>query len=186
MKVQQIKLSLLEQNTGQIDGLPANPRTWTQGDIDRLAVSLLETPELFQARPIIVYPHGEKYVILAGNLRYDASRKNNAKTVPCIVLPENLDTHKLAEIVLKDNGEFGAWNAALLSQLWADLPLERWGVEVQDLETFSDKNKELNVGDFSENISLKLKYHEPMATVVKNRLGPDMKTTLLSALNYGN
>ena len=186
MKVQQIKLSLLEQNTGQIDGLPANPRTWTQGDIDRLAVSLLETPELFQARPIIVYPHGEKYVILAGNLRYDASRKNNAKTVPCIVLPENLPTHKLAEIVLKDNGEFGEWNAALLASLWTDLPLERWGVEVQEMEDFSGKNKELNVGEFDENITLRLKYDKVNAVLVQNRLGEDKKATLLNALHYGN
>lgn len=185
MKIQSIDIGLLRQNTGQIEGLPANPRTWTQDDIDRLAASLLETPELFEARPCIVYPVGSKYIILAGNLRYSACRKNNARTVPCVVLPGTLSTHKLAEIVLKDNGEFGEWNTALLAQLWTDLPLESWGVEVPEMEDFSGKNKEINVGEFSENITLRLKYDKVTAVIVQNRLGVDKKATLLNALHYG-
>lgn len=185
MRIQNIDVSLLHHNTGQIDGLPANPRTWTQDDIDRLAESLLETPELFAARPCLVYPVGKSYVILAGNLRFSASRQNKAKTVPCVVLPSELPTHKLAEIVLKDNGEFGEWNTALLASLWTDLPLERWGVEVQEMEDFSGKNKELNVGDFDENITLRLKYDKVNAVLVQNRLGEDKKATLLNALHYG-
>lgn len=41
-----IKTEALEQNTGQVPGLPANPRQWTQTDIDRIARSLEETFEL--------------------------------------------------------------------------------------------------------------------------------------------
>ncbi len=186
MNVAHLKLSQLEQNKGQIPGLPANPREWTQTDIDRLAASLEETPELFEARPIIVYPQGDKYVILAGNLRYSASVQNKAKSVPCIVLPADIPVVKLGQIVLKDNGEFGSWNSGLLAQDWADIPLELWGVEVQKVEDFSGKNKELEVGDFNENIVLKLKYHEPEASLVAARLGENKRETLLSALGYGN
>ena len=186
MKIQHLKLSQLEQNTGQIEGLPANPRQWTQSDIDRLAASLLETPELFEARPIVVFPLGDKFIILAGNLRYSASKKNKASSVPCIVLPADMPVVKLGHIVLKDNGEFGSWNIGLLAQDWADLPLASWGVEVPKMEDFGDKNKELQVGDFSENITLKLKYNEPYASLVLARLGENKKATLLRALDYGN
>lgn len=186
MDIIKINIESLELNTGQIEGLPANPRTWTQTEIDRLAASLLETPELFEARPIIVYQLDNKYITLAGNLRLAASRQNKASKVPCIVLPADLPLTKLAHIVLKDNGEFGAWNFGLLSQDWADLPLESWGVEVPKMEDFAEKNKEIHVGEFSENITLKLKYKEPEASLVLLRLGEDKKGTLLKILNYAN
>lgn len=51
MEVVKIPLSQLHPNTGQIDGLPENPRTWTDADVEKLAKSLIETPELFEARP---------------------------------------------------------------------------------------------------------------------------------------
>ena len=39
-KIQRIKLENLQPNTGQIDGLPINPRQWTKGDVIRIAQSL--------------------------------------------------------------------------------------------------------------------------------------------------
>ena len=78
MEIVKLKLSALELNSGQIEGLPVNPRQWSKSDIDALAKSLVETPELFEARPIIVVPHKKKYVILGGNLRYEASKVNKA------------------------------------------------------------------------------------------------------------
>ena len=186
MNSRKIAISLLRQNTGQIPGLPANPRTWTQQAIDQLAVSIKETPELFDARPIVVYPQGDYFVILAGNLRYDACRQIGLKTVPCIVLPPDCPVTTLGQIVLKDNGEFGSWNAGLLANDWADLPLEQWGVDTPKFEDFSGKNQEIDPGKFSENIVLKLKYREPTATLVLARLGKDKAQTLLSALHYGN
>lgn len=183
-KLLHLPLADLEQNIGQIPGLPSNPRTWTQLDIDRLATSLRETPELFEARPLVVYPYNGKYVIIAGNLRYDACRKNNAKDVPVFVLSSDLPVRKLGEIVLKDNGEFGSWNTGLLAQDWANLPLEAWGIETPEMEDFSVKNKEIDVGGFSENITLKLKYQEPDASKVKASLGENKKDTLLKCLGY--
>ena len=35
-----IELSQLEPNTGQISGLPANPREWTDREVRRLAKSM--------------------------------------------------------------------------------------------------------------------------------------------------
>ena len=127
MEIQRINIGLLTANTGQIEGLPANPRTWTQTEIDRLAKSLNETPELFEMRPLLVYEQGLEYVILGGNLRYEGAKKNKATECPCIVIPADTDVEKLKEIVIKDNGSFGEWDVPLLLDEWGDLPLEDWG-----------------------------------------------------------
>ena len=128
MEIVKLKIDQVEPNAGQIDGLPVNPRQWTRTDIDSLAKSLRETPELFEARPVIVVPHGGKYVILGGNLRYEASRANKADSIPAVVFPESTPVDKLKEIVIKDNGSFGQWDYDALANEWDDLPLVDWGV----------------------------------------------------------
>lgn len=128
MEIVRLKIADLEPNAGQVEGLPINPRQWTMSDIDALAKSLKETPELFEARPVIVVPHEGKYIILGGNLRYEASRKNKAEEVPAVIFPEDTPIAKLKEIVIKDNGTFGAWDFDALANEWDDLPLTDWGV----------------------------------------------------------
>ena len=127
-QVQTLPIESVKQNTGQIAGLPSNPRQWKQEDIDRIAKSLNETPELFDARPLIVYPHNGEYIIMGGNLRYEGAKKNGMLSVPVHVLPENMDVEKLKEIVLKDNGSFGEWDFDALANEWDDLPLADWGI----------------------------------------------------------
>lgn len=124
-----LPLAALEPNTGQIPGLPANPRQWKKEDIDRIAKSLRETPELFEARPIIVYKQGDKYVILGGNLRYEGSRRNlnPLDKVPVAIVPGDTSVDKMKEIVIKDNGSFGGWDYDTLANEW-DVPLLEWGV----------------------------------------------------------
>lgn len=130
MEIVKIKTSLLEANTGQVWGLPSNPRQWTKDELRRLAASLQETPELFEARPCLVYPHEGKYIVLGGNFRLAASRENKAKEVPCIVFPKDTPVDKLKEIVIKDNGAFGSWDYDALANEWDDQPLTDWGVPV--------------------------------------------------------
>ena len=135
MQTVRIKLAELAPNTGQIPGLPTNPRQWTRTEIDRLARSLRETPELFEARPIIVTPWAGKYVILGGNLRFDACRANKDTDAPCVVIPAGTPVEKLKEIVVKDNGSFGSWDYDALANEWDDLPLGDWGVPAWQLPT---------------------------------------------------
>ena len=144
MTIQQIPVSKLAPNKGQIEGLPANPRQWTQADIDRIAKSLKETPELFEMRPCIVYPHGDKFVILGGNLRYTGAKANKDKDVPCIVMPEDTPVEKLKEIVVKDNSSFGAWDYDALANEWDDLPLQDWGVPAWEEEKEPAEKKDLS------------------------------------------
>lgn len=184
MKIQKLKLSDLEQNIGQISGLPANPRQWGQDEIDRLAKSLRDTPELFDARPIIAVPFGKKYVILGGNLRFDASKANGWKTVPVLVL-QDLPVEKMRQIVLADNGDFGDWDYISLSQDWTDLPLQELGIFVVDPGDYSGHNKEIDPTGFSEDIVLRLKFSPVLGPIVKERLG-EGKDKLLNLVGYGN
>lgn len=159
MQTQRINLQELEQNTGQIPGLPANPRQWTRDEIDRIAKSLKETPELFEARPIIVIPHEGKYVILGGNLRYEGCKKNKAKDAPCFVMPADTPTEKLMEIVIKDNGSFGSWDYDVLANEW-DVPFTDWGVPAWDVlseskeegDDLTDEEIEKKMREFREKL----------------------------------
>ena len=141
MQIKRLPVEQIELNTGQIDGLPANPRQWTRDDIDRIAKSLKETPELFEMRPCIVFPHEGKYILLAGNLRFTGARQNGDKDVPCCVVKADTPVEKLKEIVLKDNGSWGAWDFDALANEWDDLPLTDWGVPAWD--TSAPEEKEL-------------------------------------------
>jgi hypothetical protein len=130
MQIVKLKLAELAPNTGQIPGLPINPRQWTKGDVDKIAASLKETPELFEARPVLVIPHDGKYVILGGNLRYEGARANKEKEVPAIIFPEDTPVEKLKEVVIKDNGAFGAWDYDALANKWDEKKLGDWGMDV--------------------------------------------------------
>jgi len=145
MEIVRIKLSALEPNTGQIPGLPMNPRQWTATDVDRIANSLQETPELFEARPLLVYPLDKKFIILGGNLRHEGAKRNKMKDAPCIVFPADTPIEKLKEIVIKDNGSFGAWDYDTLANEWGDLPLTDWGVPAwNEEETNADDKPDLS------------------------------------------
>lgn len=186
-KVIKIRTSKLKGNSGQLEGLPENPRLWDATDVEILAESLNDSPLLAEARPLLVYPHEDKYIVLGGNLRLEAYKKNGAKEIPCYVM-DNVPFERLREIVMKDNSSFGEWDADELANKWSDLPLSSWGVDVAGLDAgseYSGSNKEMNPDDWSEDMTLKLHFtHEQMAWVVKRFEGKDAKKELLTALGY--
>ena len=156
MEVTRLPLGKVKQNTGQIEGLPSNPRQWTQTDIDRIAKSLEETPELFEARPLIVYEQDGEYIILGGNLRYEGAKKNKMQDVPVHILAEGLSIDKLKEIVLKDNGSFGDWDMDALANEWDDLPLKDWGIEVAwDVKDVEEVKEPKDKPDLSDDIDVR-------------------------------
>lgn len=127
---QRIAIDLIEMNTGQIAGLPANPRQWTKAQLDNLKASIEETPELLEARGCIVDYHEGKYVCLGGNMRYAACKALGMSELPCYVVPEGTTILKKKEIVAKDNGSFGNWDYDALANEWGDLDLAGWGVSI--------------------------------------------------------
>ena len=130
MDFRKIALTELDFNTGQIPGLPPNPREWTDLELKRLAKSMKGTPELVEARGCIVVPYEGRYVVLGGNLRLAAAKFLKWPDIMCAVLPEGTKVAKLKEIVLKDNSSFGSWDLSLLRKDWAEFDFGDWGINV--------------------------------------------------------
>ena len=128
MNTQKIKISELEPNKGQIEGLPKNPRKWEKKELDLLKRSMEDTPELTEARGCVVVKHGKKYVILGGNMRYAAAKALGWEEISCHILPDTTPIEELKAIVIKDNGSFGSWDWDELANCWDDMDLVGSGV----------------------------------------------------------
>lgn len=152
METKLINIQNIVPNEGQIPGLPTNPRQWKKKEMEQLKKSLQETPELFDARGILVVPKDGKFVVLGGNMRLAASKSLGLDEVPCIIFPEDTPVEKLKEIVIKDNGAFGEWDYDLLANEWDDLPLTDWGVPAWETsDDQRDVETEVQEDDFDEN-----------------------------------
>lgn len=150
MESRKISISLIDANTGQVEGLPKNPRKFSNKEVEKIKKSLSECPEMTDVRPLIVYPHGGRYVVIGGNLRLEGFRALGVDDVPCVVLPDDMGVDKLKEITIKDNGSFGTWDFDILDSDWGDLTLENWGVEVQI--TAEEEVKKLKKGEFEGDV----------------------------------
>ncbi|WP_159467960.1 hypothetical protein [Dyadobacter sp. 3J3] len=69
---QNIKLSILDNNEGQIEGLPANPRFIKDADFLTLRQSIIDDPEFLDIREMVVIPFNKRFVIIGGNMRLKA------------------------------------------------------------------------------------------------------------------
>ena len=61
MQTQLIKLSLLKNNTGQVEGLPANPRILKDDKFIKLKKSLQDDPEMLELREVIAYDNNVSF-----------------------------------------------------------------------------------------------------------------------------
>lgn len=130
MRIEKIKTAKLKRNDGQIKGLPRNPRTWSEEDLELLCRSMEETPELTEVRGCIVIPHKDGYLVLGGNMRCAAAKKLGWKEITCAVMPEDTPVEKLREVALKDNSSFGMWDFDALANEWDNGKLADWGLPV--------------------------------------------------------
>ena len=151
MEFKKIAVSKLTMNTGQIEGVPANPRQWTQADLDRLAASIEETPELLDARGAIVVPHKGKFVVLGGNMRLTAAKKLGLAEMPCAVLPEDTPIETLKAVVIKDNSSMGSWDYDALANEWHEFQLTDFGIPAWDAEREMERDakKQMENGGLS-------------------------------------
>lgn len=125
-KIIKIPIEKIELNTGQIPGVPENPRVCTPEQTDAMTKSIADFREMMELRPILAYPEGDKFVVICGNRRFEACRKLGWKDVPCMILPTDFDKSKIREILIKDNLSYGDWDLPKLTE-W-DLPeLTEWG-----------------------------------------------------------
>lgn len=108
-----------------------NPRLIKDEAFNRLVKSLRETPDLFNARPLLCSDRTGRVVIIAGNMRYLAAKKLKYTEVPVIVM-KGLTEDQEKAIIIKDNGNFGEWDFSTLADEWSNFPLEEWGVELPE------------------------------------------------------
>ena len=159
LKSQNIELSKLEVNKGQIEGLPKNPRLIKDAKFEKLKKSIEDNPEMLGMREVLVFPHGSKFVIIGGNMRFQACKELQFVTVPCKVLSKDTTAEQLRAITIKDNVGFGEHDWDLLANEWDSIELEEWGLEVPNFEQaeIDEIENEIN-GKYS---SIKITFEDP-------------------------
>jgi DNA modification methylase len=85
-------------------------------------------------REVLVYPHGSKFVIIGGNMRFQACKDLGFTEVPCKVLDKDTTAEQLRAITIKDNVGFGEHDWELLANEWDSVELEEWGLDVPNFE----------------------------------------------------
>ena len=129
-----LPLNLLTTNTGQVDGVPKNPRFIRDDKYGKLKKSIQEDPELLNAMPLIVFPLAGRYVVLAGNMRYRGCKDLGFVDVPCVIVDPQTAPEKLCAYVIKTNISYGEHDFDLLANEWSDLPLSDWGLDIPELD----------------------------------------------------
>ena len=142
MTTKNIPISQIENNTGQVEGLPGNPRITNPVKLDKLVESIKHDPEMLQLRGLLVYPFADdKYITIGGNMRLQALKRLNYTECPCIVIPKETPVSKLRNYIVKDNGDFGDWDYKALLAEWDAAELESWAIDVQPFEDEETKEK---------------------------------------------
>lgn len=144
-----LKLSKLEANRGQIEGLPKNPRIIKDEKFKKLVKSIEENPEMTSLREILVYPHNGKYVAIGGNMRLKAMKELGYKEAPCKIIPEETTLEQLKAYTIKDNSGFGEWDFDMLTADWDLQLLEDCAIDLPEIE-MPEEEKEAVEDDFSE------------------------------------
>jgi plastocyanin len=155
LKSQNIELSKLETNKGQIEGLPKNPRLIKDAKFEKLKKSIEDNPEMLGMREVLVFPHGSKFVIIGGNMRFQACKELQFVTVPCKILHKDTTAEQLRAITIKDNVGFGEHDWELLANEWDSIELEEWGLDVPNFET-EETILEAEEDDYEEPDNLKV------------------------------
>jgi hypothetical protein len=167
MKVKTIKLSTIKPN-------PNNPRIIKDEKFHKLVKSVETFGEkMMPLRPIIV---DENKIILGGNMRFKALKELKYKEVPedWIKSTNDMTEEEKKEFIIKDNVGFGDWDFDMLSNEWDNELLNDWGLDIPTWEIenidYSEKNKEIDIDDFEDNMILKLNYTEEEYYKVKEAL----------------
>jgi hypothetical protein len=110
----------------QVKHHPGNPRLIKDNRFEQLVQSLIELPDMMQARPLVV---DENYIVLGGNMRLHAALRLNYTEVPIMQMLGWSEAQK-REFMIKDNASFGEWNWEVLANEWSEEPLGAWGIDL--------------------------------------------------------
>ena len=134
VKIQQVALSKLHLNTGQIEGVPKNPRFIKDERFESLKKSIQDDPEMLELREIIAYDNGGELVIVGGNMRYRALKGLGINEAPVKILPQETAPEKIRAFIIKDNVAFGQNDWDILANEWEVDELMDFGLECNFLK----------------------------------------------------
>lgn len=136
----------LKLSVDKIKPNPDNPRTIKDKNFKQLVQSILDFPEMLEARHIIV---NTDYMILGGNMRYKAAVEAGVKELDVTVV--EWSEAKQKEFIVKDNIANGDWD-------WDKLLVE-W--DVPELESYGLKTPTRKNTDLLSTLEYKPLYYEP-------------------------
>lgn len=139
--------------------LPNNPRTIKTSDFDKLCKSIKDSPDYFEARPLILSDRTGELIIIAGNQRFEAAKTLKLKEVPTYLI-KDLTEEREKEIIIRDNVSNGEWDMDLLANEWDQNDLEDWGLEISGLDEIKETKDIPDIGEleFSEELFLEHNY----------------------------
>jgi len=146
MQTQLININKLKNNTGQIEGLPKNPRLLKDDKFKKLVKSIQDDPEMLELREVIAYDNNGELVVIAGNMRLKACQDVGLKEIPTKILPQNTPIEKLKAYTIKDNVAFGEHDWNELANSWDVEELTEWGLDIPNFEV---NNLEAEEDDFA-------------------------------------
>lgn len=136
IKKQKLPLSKLEENRGQLEGLPENPRYITDEKFQLLKANIEKHVDLLEYRCLLVYPLSNgNYIVIGGNQRLLAMRDLNFEDAWCIILDDKTPIERLKALTILDNASFGKWDMDSLANLWEESKLESFGVDIPKFDS---------------------------------------------------
>lgn len=144
-----LSIALIDRNTGQIEGLPANPRIIKDDKFDKLVASVIKNPELLEHRGLLVFPHEGRFVTIGGNMRFEACKKAGKTEVWCEILAEGTTPEQLKAYTVLDNASFGEWDWNELANNFDIQDLQDWGLDMPDFDVKDAESEEGEEDDFN-------------------------------------
>lgn len=146
-EVRKVKLSKLHINTGQIAGVPKNPRFIRDEKFRKLCDSLEQDPEFTELKEVTAYEmEGGELVVVDGNMRFRAAKELKWKELTVKIIPTGTPADKIMRYIIKSNLAYGEndwdlianeWDISELVEMGMDLPVALAGYEV-DAEQMGD------------------------------------------------
>jgi hypothetical protein len=150
MQTQLVKIKDLKNNTGQIVGLPKNPRILKDDKFIKLKKSLQDDPEMLELREVIAYDNNGELIVICGNMRLKALKELGVKEVPTKIIPNETSVEKLKAYTIKDNVSFGDHDWEVLANEWDSEKLNEWGLNIPnwaeglDVNNMNDEDVDLD------------------------------------------
>jgi site-specific DNA-methyltransferase (adenine-specific) len=121
-------------NINKIKPNPKNPRIIKDDKFRKLVKSIEEFPQMLEKRPLVCFTDvDDKLVVLGGNMRLKAAKEVGLKELP-VMLADDWTEEQKNEFLIKDNVGFGEWDWNDLQADWDTEQLEKWGLDMPDLE----------------------------------------------------